>query len=122
MPDKSIMQERHLWMIHLQKLYQRFRSVRAEGCPRVRGDGQLFGHRCAAQGEKARQLRTGELSQSLKIFYPGMRVDLHYAEADLGHFLLSKPVKQLYELQLIVKIMLKPEHYFLKLAEIFQHA
>ncbi len=35
---------------------------------------------------------------------------------------LGKPVQQLNELQLIVKIMLKPQHHFFKFAEIFQHA
>jgi hypothetical protein len=71
-----------------------------------------------AHGKQAGQLRAAQLTQSVKWPHAGVRIDLHQIQIDAFQVLLLKPIQQLNKLQLIVKIVLKPEHHILMLSEI----
>ena len=88
--------------------------------PGFRGDAALRVGYSFAHGKKPRQLRAAQLAEAIKRPHAGIRIDLHQIKIDAFKVLLLKPIQQLKKLQLIVKIMLKPEHHVLVLAEILE--
>ncbi len=92
----------------------------AERSPGLGGDATLHVSYTFAHGKQPSQLRTAKLSQSVKRPHTGVRIDLDQIEINAFEILLLKPIQQLEKLQLVVKIMLKPEHNILMLAEILE--